>query len=268
MIRREVANDDSRPSAWLLISQIEHAQLAYRLAQHWGAGGVTPLVAGDELLWAIEHHDDGWRDWDRQHGMNPQHALVPEHGLPRSFTEMEVADSLAIWSGSIVVAAQHGPLAGYVVAGHFATLAKRVAAASGSAERRGVERFVKVQEDLMAQSLAAWQALDERANTLRQARLALAQLQFFDLLSLWFCCAEATEPDQVEPPGGPELTLSPRIPPCVQFAPWPFLAPQLELEVSARRVTATGDGDHREPSVTSAQPVGLRWLLQSGPRDA
>lgn len=257
MIRREVSNGTDSPGSWLLISQIDHAHLAFRLAHAWGATPFTRLVERDQLLWAIDHHDDGWRDWERQ----PE--VDPDSGRPRSFTEMEASDSLAIWSGSIVASARQGALAGYVVAGHFAALAGRIAEAGGAAERRSVERFIKVQEELMAHSLAAWQTLDPVANTVRQARLALAQLQFFDLLSLWLCCDETTEPDRVEPPGGPELTLTPISASHVRVAPWPFLAPTLELDVSAQQVPAGHYASSRELALAPSQPAQLRWLLQA-----
>ncbi len=43
-----------------------------------------------------------------------------------NFDEMRLADSLAIWSRSIEMAASHGPLVGYFVAGHFTRLLRRV----------------------------------------------------------------------------------------------------------------------------------------------
>src|SRR5262245_48839151 len=121
MIRREV-KDETGQVRWVLIPQIEHALLAFRLAEHWGQGSFAPLEPRAELLWAVAHHDDGWRDWDASPGVDPV------HGRPRSFTEMEIADSVAIWSGSIETAAAAGPLQGYVVAGHFCVLARRASA--------------------------------------------------------------------------------------------------------------------------------------------
>ena len=90
MIRRDYQDTDGT-ACWLLVTQPEHARLAGELAEHWGAGTVAPLVSPAELLPAVYHHDDGWSDWE-QHP-----TLDPEHGRPRSFTEMPLERSLEIW---------------------------------------------------------------------------------------------------------------------------------------------------------------------------
>jgi uncharacterized protein DUF3891 len=252
MIRRDV----TPPPAWILISQIEHAHLAARLAEHWGAGDFAPLWPHGELLWAIEHHDDGWRQWDLAPGVDPS------NGRPRSFTEMVPADSAAIWSASIAAAREAGPLAAYVVAGHFCVLARRVSGwLSADIRREIVEPFLAQNESLMASCLSAWQALDPVRNTPAAAKLALAQLQFFDSLSLWFCCSEVGEADSVQAPAGPMLTLTPRGPQSVELAPWPLLVPQLDVEAEGRQVTAKRYDNREELAASPAQPVRLRWQL-------
>jgi Protein of unknown function (DUF3891) len=223
---------------------------------HWGAGGFVPLEPREELLWAVVHHDDGWRQWDRA----PE--VDPTTGIPRSFTEMRVDDSLAIWAGSIDGAGLAGPLQGYLVAGHFCALARRAAAwRQGEPDWPQAEQFVSRYESKMDAWLEAWQRVDRRRNTARNAQRALEQLQFFDLLSLWFCCAEATGPDVVPTPGDGELTISPQDSHCLRLAPWPLRVGALNLEIPGR-IVPVGRYDSRELlAAAPSQPVLLHWDL-------
>jgi hypothetical protein len=242
MIRREALAGDE----WLLISQIDHARLAGDLAAAWGAPPFAPLVPRDELLWAIYHHDDGWHAWEQSPDVDPK------TGRPRSFTEMEIDDSLAIWGASIDPAFEVGPLEGYAVAGHFCALARRVAAWKSSDPRwPAVNDFLAHNDRLMNQ---ARQHFPEEV-----ASHAVTWLQFFDALSLWLCCAPATEPDRAEPPGGPELTLSPLAAEAIRIAPWPFTVPAVNLEVPARAVPAHPYRDRAELASAAAHTVRIRW---------
>ncbi len=157
----------------------------------------------DELLWAIDHHDDGWHAWDQAPGVNAA-------GQPRSFTEMEPDDSLAIWTRSIDAAAAAGALEGYLVAGHFCALGHRARAGKDTdpAWQHAAE-FLAHYEARMSEWLARWQAANSAANTRPVAEQALRQLQFFDSFSLWFCCDEATAAETVETPAGHDFAIAP-----------------------------------------------------------
>ena len=263
MIRRDLPADGRSPARWVLIPQMEHAHLAGRLAEHWGADGFVPLRPRDELLWAVDHHDDGWREWDRSPGVDLA------RGEPRAFTEMEIDDSLTIWSGSIDGAARAGTLEGYLVAGHFCALARRAAAwKNADPAWPRAQEFIDHYTSQMHRWLEAWQDDDPRANTAAIAGAALAQLQFFDSLSLWFCCFEATEPDLVPTPGGPELSLAPAAenPRHLRLSPWPLVVERLNLEVSGTAVPVGRYASRAELAAVPAQPVLLHWQLQAGGR--
>jgi hypothetical protein len=256
MIRRDVPAKGDSQAQWALIAQVEHARLSGELAEQWGAAPFEPLVPRDELLWAIAHHDDGWLAWDAA----PQ--VDPQTGMPRSFTEMEIDDSIAIWTGSIEGAAARGPLAGYVVAGHFAALARRAAPwkRADSAWPRA-EQFIARCETQMRDWLARWQVADPPSRSELVAQRALSQLQFFDSLSLWFCTFEATDPETVQTPGGVELTLRPEGRGRVQFEPWPFQIPQAEFEVSGRCIAAARYADAAALASAPSKSVQLHWLV-------
>ncbi|QDT63935.1 DUF3891 family protein [Calycomorphotria hydatis] len=89
MIRRETEE------GWLLISQVDHAHLAARIAAAWGNKQIPKLPVPDMLLPAIREHDEGWRDWEQA----PEVDL--ETGKPYAFHETPMSTSAHIWSESI-----------------------------------------------------------------------------------------------------------------------------------------------------------------------
>jgi hypothetical protein len=257
MIRREGLSSVDE-GEWILISQIDHAHLAGKLAEHWGAADIVLPVPHAEL-WAIHHHDDGWREWEQ----TPD--IEPRAGRPRQFTEMPVEDSLAIWTASIEIACQADNLAGFVVAGHFCALARRSPAwRNGTAQGAKVARFITHFEDQAAIWQQAWHGENPATNTVEIARRALARLQFFDSLSLWFCCAPASEPERIESPDGPPLTLASVDPRRVQLSPWPLAVPNLNLEIPARAVAVRRYRDSADLARAPSRKVQLDWQLVAG----
>ncbi len=256
MIRRDVPSRDSVPAAWVLIHQIDHAHLAFELAQHWGAGPFRPLQPRKELLWACAHHDDGWREWDAR----PQ--VDPASGVPRQFLEMQPAETRDIWRKSIDAAAGQGPMEGYLVAGHFCRLGRRATHDKQSDPQwRPFLEFLDEYEARARDWLAQWQLGQEQERTLAVAAQALDQLQFFDTFSLWFCCSESTERETVETPAGIDLELSPRGASQIRLSPWPLTVDMLELSVPGRLVEALKYADADELAATPSQSITLRWRL-------
>lgn len=238
MIRREGIDSDGT-RVWLLIDQIEHARLAGTLAQHWQLGQILPERVRAEWLQAVLHHDDGWAEWDAQPGVDPRNAR------PFNFNEMPTAESTAIWRHSIAAAAACGPLAEYAVAGHFRALLLRFDSwrkADATARQAG-EQFLQFADATLATALAAWQS-PAKGLTLHVAERALHLLQFFDALSLWFCCEPRTMPQSFTPPRLGPVTFDPlcgsaRIadqPATVAVTPWPFDCNSLDLCVAARAI--------------------------------
>jgi hypothetical protein len=183
---------------------------------------------------------------------------------------MELADGLEIWSASITVAAEHSPLAGFVVAGHFCALLRRYDANWRGDERHtaAAERFLNTYESLMNGCLKAWQARSPD-RTPQQARDALSQLQLFDSLSLWFCCDEADTPDEFETPNGPVVTLTPLGRASdgairVSLSPWPLAVDGLNLEVPGRAVPVRRYRDRAELAALPGEKIRLRWRLEPG----
>ncbi len=220
-------------------------------------------MAPDELLWAIEHHDDGWSEWEQTPDVDP------ETGRPRSFTEMPLDEGLAIWSRSINAAAQHGPLAGYVVAGHFCALLRRFNAAwkDDSEATQWAHRFLATYDVMRDGCLRDWLARSGE-HTAQLAVKALAQLQLFDALSLWFCCHQRPEPEDFSTTSGAVVRFALADSPknderqLVEIRPWPLSVETLNLEIAGRRVPVRHYQDRSELAVVSSQPVQLHWRLE------
>lgn len=175
-----VARAQKQPSsAWWLIAQPDHADLAGDLAERIQWQRFPVLDA--EVLEAIRLHDEGWAEFD----------FIPaaRDGRPLSFLDIEPRDFLKAWKGSITRAEESSVIGGLLVSWHFRRLAEfRQQLASDSAD----------DGHLMAKFLA-----DERE---REARLMSGQkrdgagirllvdaLQFCDLLSLYLCCGSREE---------------------------------------------------------------------------
>jgi hypothetical protein len=272
MIRRDVRLADGA-AGWMLISQIEHARISAELASKcMGRFGVspergwsssTPAAVRDDVLAAILHHDDGWAEWERA----PQLDRVT--GRPLTFTELPPADALTIWSQSIDAAAAIGPLAAWMVAGHFL----RLAVNSDTMQADGA--FLEWRDAMASRRaawLAAWRQDDPAARTPALAEEALQWLWTFDEVSLWFCCtcspAEHAIPCAPEPyragRGTPiEMELLTEGSELAIAAPWRFDSPEVEFTVAGHLAPA---GRHLTPAdlLASATPKNIRWRLISG----
>jgi hypothetical protein len=256
MIRRDdTAPDGSR--SWILISQVDHARISGELASHWGANGFAPIEPRDELLPAIFGHDDGWAAWEQLPGVDLQ------LGRPLNFTEMPLADSLAIWQRSIDSVQRFGDLAGYVVSGHFSALLRHANHWQKIGSDHGAEAadFLARQDALRALALARWQAAHPASNASAVAAQGLKCLQFFDALSLWFCTAQRDRPQTLDPPAGPPLTLSPRSPTEIDLSPRPLDQAELTIAVAGRRVPAVRYASPEELAAVRSAPVQLVWRL-------
>ena len=262
MIRRDITADDGR-AGWMLVPQIAHAELAGVLADVWPLDGIPEDLAGD-LLVATHRHDDGWADWDSRPGVDPQ------SGRPIEFDEMRLADSLPIWTLSIDEAAARRPIQAYFVAGHFTRLLRRFDSWRGDAAREDLARgFLSEQNSNMAVWLAAWQnglGPPPKASRQSAAERGVDGLQFFDAVSLWFCCAERHQPQRIELAPGEGWTFSPigseqgcRL---VRIEPWPLTVDSCQLAVSGRVVPRSHYQSTDEMlAVATAEELELRWRV-------
>lgn len=256
MIRRDDRGD------WLIIPQIEHARLAGELALAWGNARVRSLAGFPNLLWGVGHHDDGWRDWDEA----PR--LKPETGFPRSFNEMRMRDSTAIWTQSIEICSAD-PLAGIAVSRHFCYLARHVQS-SGHADvddLAAIDQFLAEQANVEAalSNRARLEAAGARSHQDFETLFdfGLHAVQFFDNVSLWLCCAERHESESVTTPSGETIRLLPRAAGMIGIDPYPLGVDSLVLMTPVRRLAARRYGSDAElqAALQTAPLETLAWTV-------
>jgi hypothetical protein len=265
MIRRDVRLADGA-DAWMLISQVEHARISAELASH------CPRIADathassavrDETLAAIRHHDDGWTAWELEPGLDPQ------LGRPLSFTELELHEALPIWTRSIDAAAAIGPLAAWMVAGHFL----RLAAKSDEAQADGgFGRWRDEIDERRRGWLGAWSRVDPLRHTNNLAAEALQWLWTFDEASLWLCCSSSSADRQIPCAPQPyragrgtpiEMELRALGPELAAAQPWRFDVAELSVSGVGRVVPIRR---YRSPAelLAAAAPQEFHWRLISG----
>lgn len=273
MIRRDVRLADGTPG-WALISQIEHARVSALLASQCRGrfGPVHSSLIRDEVLVAIAAHDDGWAEWEQA----PQ--LDAKHGRPLSFMELPVRDATAIWSKSIAVAEEIGPLAAWMVSGHFMRLL----------EHSEHARFDPLTQSWLAEIspqreawFARWQAIDPAARDPVVADEALQWLWAFDEASLWFCCrcpvggesrpdggvpyvAGRGTPVELELLGRGNSAAGQAARGVVAASPWRFDADLIDFEVAALVAPATRYADAQQLlAACESHPLKLFFRLET-----
>jgi hypothetical protein len=257
MIRRDADGQ------WLLISQVDHARVAADIAALWGNSAVAGLPMPDELVPALRDHDAGWSIWER----TPR--IDPSTGLPRDFTEMRMDDSTDIWSRSILFCAGRSPLQGLWVSKHFCWLAESAREHRGGNRQdiAAVDAFLAAQETLQSQWWGEAATRFDGGELADLVENGFRCVQFFDRISLWLCCAERSQPWDVELPEqtGSVFRFTPRSSVDSTIDPYPLSCPQLDLSVQAKLIAAKRySSDEELHGALSAAPAAtVTWSLSS-----
>jgi hypothetical protein len=268
MIRREIQLADNE-RWWLLISQVDHAHISGELTSHLRESFSL------EVIEAIKHHDDGWASWEALPKLNP------EIGGPYSFIEMPLSDSLMIWDGSIAAARKFGPLAGFMVAGHFYNLLSN----SEHTDQPAAIAWLAAKRKARTAWLDEWTRANS-SNTVDRAKHAQDQLLIADLLSLWLCCDAPIAGEQARtledsPLGSraekleaqyrlsvigsgrrhptPE-NMTEALAWVIAVDPYPFTNEQVSLSLQAQAVPI-GQYESLEEIKAASRPMELRWRL-------
>lgn len=269
MIRREVTWPDGR-RRWLLVSQLEHARLSGVLAAtcpekfaagHPATGSAELEAVRGEMLRAVAHHDDGWREWEEA-------PALDETGRPLTFTELPVEDSLAIWTGSVESAERLGALAPWTVAGHFSAI---LVASENHADCDAGWHWLREMTQRRHDWFHTWHAKNPSLHTAELAGEALRWVQLFDILSLWPCMSYPLPGEvdfQVPQPYRTaedwqlvrEILPQPNDPNRMVVIPWPFAAQSIKLAASAQLVPVARYASEAE-LLAACEPYAATWQL-------
>jgi len=196
-------------SLWL-ITQPDHAALARRIMERWSRPDLTNHSRRASIMYAIEHHDDGWSDVDARP------TVIEGTGQVADFINAPLAIRQGVWP-RCVSRLGDDPFAAALVAEHALHIYARYRA------NPSWSTFFTEMERLRAQYA------EVAAVPLQDLQRDYAFLRIADLISLVFC-NRWTEPRE-------DFDFSIR---CdgerVVVKPYPFGNAPLPLEVQARTI--------------------------------
>jgi hypothetical protein len=149
-----------------LITQPDHAALAGRIMQHW-----QPLQSAERrtsIVFAIEEHDNGWREPDAAPSVDPATGAVLD------FIHIPAAVRQSVWPRA-VARLSHDPWAAALVAQHALTVYNR--SRSDPAWRAFFPALETARDELVARTPLTVQQLEQD----------YAFVRIGDLISLMFC---------------------------------------------------------------------------------
>jgi hypothetical protein len=231
-----------RDGQLVLIRQTDHAVLAGDLARHWGNATFAVPFPRDPLVFAADHHDDGWLVWEAA----PR--IDPATHRPYQFTGLPIAEHVGFYRVGIARVLERDPYAGLLTVMHLAGLYQM----RYGTDRHMQPRPLPADEERLKQNFVA--ELQKQQQALRhdspqkgvppawleEKRLwcNYKLLQVFDRLSLYFCVAPprpfTLEPVPVDYEGGEtQLRLRPVSERAVAITPYPFDRDPLPVKVRA-----------------------------------
>ncbi len=243
-----------------LVSQREHARLAGRLAQLWGAEGFPLGADRDSLVIAAARHDDGWRALDAAPHVNDA------EGRPAHFLEGPLETTIGPYGEGVDAIYRDDPYAGVLASMHWAGLySARFGLQDGQPLEHPLAREAAAAQDRRAAETAfeIWRDRGGLRSELEVARWRDYELlQALDLISLALCLIDTREPSAGEivpaatnlraieqPPGGRSIGLVPaaggghadleirvRERHVVEIDPFPFARTPAAVEIEVRRM--------------------------------
>jgi hypothetical protein len=154
------------PDTLLLITQPDHARLAGRLMRHWMP--LHDLPRRDEILLAIDEHDNGWREPDAAPIVDPRTGRVFD------FVSAPASVRQGVWPRAIARLAA-APWSAALVAEHAITVYDRY-----RSDPQWVAFFAALERDRDRLVAHAGRSLDDLRRDYPFVRIG-------DLLSLLFC---------------------------------------------------------------------------------
>ena len=243
-----------------VIKMTEHTAFAGQLARAFGNDRFEPVSPRNEMLYVIDHHDQGWVEWDEAPELHPETRL-PYHLIhtPRPIT-------LRTGIGSPDFNERQHPYCGLLSSMHIWGLyngrygfSDQVLLSGIPEEHRAAfDEMLAGQLERQARLKATLAADPKTAAWVEDPHLFqnYKQLQFFDTLALYFHCnheGERGETHFLHVPMSEDadttVTIRRLDADTYGFSPFPFGEDGVELSFDGRYLTPFPEG--HEPDLTS-----------------
>jgi hypothetical protein len=221
----------------LLIGQTDHSRLVGQFAAHWGNAHFAAPEPYDSVVRAAVYHDYGWLRYEtspilKEDGETPDFRNVGVNQLDSYQWVVDWMTGIDRYSGLIVSMHRTGLWRQrYDSIAHPGGFAPRALNAE-------TEAFIARHE--------AWQEEQQHTFDPAQVWTNYRLLQVWDLLGLYFCCADPAE-DWIEPTptsygsgrgDGVKMTLTPVNSRTVAFYPYPFDTSPIHVQLTSKRLPA------------------------------
>ena len=235
-----------------VIKMAEHTAFSGALARAFGNDRFEAVSPLPEMLYVIDHHDQGWFDFDETPGRDPETGLPWNLvGTPREIL-LETAKRSPAFNSS------HSAYAGLLSSMHIWGLYNGRYGYSEQVLLNQIPGEFRADYDVMLDAQLSHQAAlrevlaadPKTAGWVEDGPLFqnYKQLQFFDTLALYFHCTGAAERRSADfthvPVSAAEdvtVTVTPVDETTYAFDPHPFCEPEIEVGFAGRYMAPTAD---------------------------
>ena len=239
--------------SWLAIPQPAHALLSGQVARDWGNERFAAPDPYESVCLGAEQHDVAWTSWDLRPPLNAEARRAA------SFLEAPFEERLAIWDGAPERMLAQDPFAALLVSLHGRNVHTLYANADvlEPAQRAAVTAYLGRQAALQERLLALLGATPEQAE--RAAALVLC----LDALSLRLC--HGWPEGDLPAIDGTTIRFTPLSDTEATLEPWPLGVPELQVGLSARRMSERFDDEETLHAGLDGAPWSpLTWVLRPG----
>lgn len=251
----------------------EHMDFAGQLARAFGNDEFARLDPWDEVIYVVDHHDEGWADWDAAPGLDSDTHL-PCHLLKTPRHEV-----LKTSYGSPDFNERHHPYCGLLSSMHIWGLYNGRYGMSDQVLINNIPDEFRERWDVMLANQLERQArlktqlanVAETAAWIEEPHLFqnYKQLQFFDTLALYFNMSDAGARKETEFPHVPlnevedtTVTVTPQNDGTYRVSPFPFNVSPFELRLDGRYLTPVDEGEEISAAeMISAAPVAQQSVV-------
>jgi len=257
----------------VIIYQTDHAKLSGKLAENWGNSQFAKPDPLESVVFAANHHDDGWAMWEAHPTINP------ETGFPTNFNEIPVDEHFKMYSLGIERVSSDDCYSGALVAMHARRLYewKKERAANLKTKDAEIDPASVIEEAFN------WLDSNKRYNIYRMIgdeyeyatnesyiRANFELLLAWDAISLYLC-GDSTDEYTIERVptdyrgNTVSMTLKKESDGHVICSSYPFAKQPLEVEIPSRKLTKTKFKSDEElrSTIKDTEITTMRFTLDS-----